>query len=422
MISAVLTDLAPRVDHADVVGVSDTTLSVTLADDGDIGLAEDQSATVQVRVAAGGRVGWAGGFSAEMDAVAAAAIRSAAVGDPEQIFFPAPAGLPEPVTRSLSGRTTAGRELVDAARRLKQRVGRRGRTVETWAEGSHGAVEVVNTRGVHVRYEVSVVGLGLEIRSPAGLWPPCSFAAAGTALPEESEIDAMVDAAEACIEAPGRDEPSLPAHLPVWFGPRAARALLAPVLARLVGETWLASRATWPVLDGRITIADDSLAPGRPGSRPVCDDGVPTRRLLLVDRGRAVAGVFDLRTGCRHGVPATGHGWRRGFSGSRTGFSNIDVSPGDASAAQLAERAALYVPDLQFGTAPDPVSGVFRTTAPWSFLVQGGEVGPRIDGVTVSGDVFELLARVVAVGADARWIGSARVPSLVLDGVAVQLR
>lgn len=422
MIGAVLTDLAPRVDHADVVGVSDTTVSVVLADTGDSGIAEDQSDSVQVRVAAGGRIGWAGGYSAELPAVAASALRSAAVADPEELFFPAPAGVPPSLTRSLALAPTGSRVLLETARRLKERLSRPGRTVETWAEGSLGAVEVANTRGVHVRYDVSVVGLGFDVRSATGAWPPCRLAAAGTGMPEGAEIDEMVATADAMIAAPVADEPAFGAHVPVWFGPRAVRALMTPLLARLAGDRWLASRATWPVLDRRITIADDPLAPGRPGTRPVCDDGVATRRIVLVEQGRARAGIFDLRTACRHGIPSTGHGWRRGFSGSRIGFSNIDMAPGEATRADLAGKAHLHVPELRFGTAPDPGSGVFRAAVPWAFLVRDGEIGPRVDGVVLSGDVFELLTRVVAVGADARWIGSARVPSLVLDGVGVTVR
>ena len=210
----------------------------------------------------------------------------------------------------------------------------------------------------------------------------------------------------------------------VWFTPAASRALLTPVLARLLGERWLASRDTWPVLDSRLTISDDPLAPGRPGSRPVCDDGVPSRRLVLIDRGHAVAGLLDLAVASRHGLPATGHGWRRGPSAPRIGFTNLVVEPGDAGPGDLARAAGngLLVEDLTFGPAPDPVSGVFRVSVPWAYQLSEGEIVGRLEGTSITGDVFDLLRRVVAVGADSEWSGPVRMPALVIDGVGVERR
>jgi PmbA protein len=210
----------------------------------------------------------------------------------------------------------------------------------------------------------------------------------------------------------------------VWFGPRAVRALLAPVLVRLAGEEWCLAERDWPILDSRLTLVDDPLVAGRPGSRPIDDDGVPTQRITLIDGGHVVRGIFDLESGARRSVPSTGHAWRRGFRPPRIGFSNVVLEGGTADQAELtrATEGGLWVRSLRFGPAPNPVTGTFRMGVPWAYRIEQGVVVGRMDGLVLSGNVFELLKQLVAIGNDGQWIGSAAVPSIVVDGVSARLR
>jgi PmbA protein len=281
-------------------------------------------------------------------------------------------------------------------------------------------VEVVNTRGVTAAYEVTVVGVGATVSTSGGA--ACRVHLVEVGVPPLTAIEGLVAEIDERLDPPllEEDPPAGPAR--VWFKPRAVAALLGPVLSRLAGERWVGGRERFPLLDRRLNLADDPLAAGRPGSRPIDDDGVPTRRLTLIHEGRAVAGILDLVTASRSFLPATGHGWRRGFGAPRIGFSNPVLAPGAGSPDDLAVAVGdgLVVADLRFGPAPNPESGAFRMWAPWTYLTRAGAIHGRLAGVELSGNVFELLgSRVLAVGADAQWVGSSRVPSLVLDGVVV---
>ncbi|MGE0443468.1 MAG: metallopeptidase TldD-related protein [Gemmatimonadales bacterium] len=420
MIGAVLTDLARRVDHADLVGTTDHTLLAVVAAGGS-GLGEDGVDTIQVRVAAGGRTGWAGGAGAEADAVGAAAIRSAAVGDPARLFFPAAADVPVVETRSPAAAALDAPGVADLARQLYRLAGGRDRIVETWVERSVGSVSVANTRGVQTSYDTSLVGFGIEARAARG-GPVVRLHQAAAGVPTTADLARLADDVIRALEPPVIEAEGTEVTR-VWFAPRAVRALLTPVLAGLIGERWLAGRDTRPALDARITIVDDPLAAGRPGSRPICDDGVPSRRLTLVDRGIARQGILDLVTGSRRLLPATGHGWRRGMAAGRTGFTNVRLAAGSAESAEIAREAGdgVLVLDAAFGPAPDPATGVFRMPVPWAYRLANGVVAGRLDGGVLVGDAFELLRRVVAVGRDTEWIGACEAPSLVVDGVRLEL-
>jgi PmbA protein len=424
MTAAVLTDLAPRVSFGDLTRVVDHTISVTIDEVGQATLGEDRVDVSHLRVGVEGRIGWAAGATPTVATVAEAAVRSARSGAEEYLFLPAPAPLPEVITSSDAAAALSEADLMAMARRLRSRLARPDRLVETWAERSTGLVEIGNTRGVSARYQVTVAGIGAVARMAGTGGSPARAHRAQVDRPTDAEFDAIVAELGDRLGPPLEDQESWFGRSRIWFGPRATRGLLEPVLVRLMGERWLAGRDRWPILDRRLTLVDDPLVDLRPGSRPICDDGVPTRTLTLVERGQPTAGIFDLASASRHRLPATGHGVRRGYAAPQPGFSNLRLEPGDSPPADLAAATSdgLFVPELTIGPAPDPGTGVFRVAVPWVFRIAGGEIAARVDGVTLSGDGFELLNRIVAIGSDAEWIGSARFPSVVIDGVGVTVR
>ena len=421
MIAGVLADLRARASHADLVRARDETVTVTLDGDGAAAASIDQSDTVQIRVLADGRLGWSGGATASTPAVADSACRSAAAGDPAEMFFPAPAALPTVITRSPAAAALMVQDLVRLAGSLADRLRRLNLRIETWAERSAGTVEVGNSRGVLVSYDVTLTGIGVSV---AGGPAPCRLHVAGVAPPGESDLDALVADVEARFGPAALDLTSLPATARVWFKPRAVRALLAPVLVRHTGDRWIGSRGRRRAIDPRLSLLDDPLIDSRPGSRPICDDGIPTQRLALIRAGQPVAGLLDLRTASRHQLPATGHGMRRGYRAPGAAFSNLVLESSEPGTADLAGLVGegLLVSEIEVGPAPNPERGIFRVAVPWCYRVAGGRIVGRVEGASLAGDVLRMFERVVAIGADAEWRGAVRVPSLVIDGVGVALR
>jgi predicted Zn-dependent protease len=411
MIGDRIADLAARVAAADGVHLTDETVTVTVDSNGET-IAADRSDSVHLRVFHEGRMGWAAGAADRAAAVAEAAIESARAGDPIDLILPAPSpSTPLEPPGPPSGST----ELLALARELRDRLAADGRTIEAWAESSTGKVQVANGRGVDHGYRTGLVGLGVMVLPRSG--PRLRLHLSETARPDAAALEALAREAEHLLAPPVIESPELSAAVRVRFGPRAVRGLLRPVLARLARP-----RPELPRLDERFTVIDDPLAAGRPGSRPIDDDGVVTRRVTLIDRGRAVRGIVDLSTAARERIPATGHGWRRGPAPPRAGFSNLVLEPGQADEAALQSLLTdgLIVDDLQWGPAPNPDGGLFRIRIARSRVVRGGEVIGQAHGLELAGSVFRLLDRVVAIGADARWIGAARFPSLIVDGVAVR--
>ena len=421
--------LAGRVGRADVVVKTDDTLSLAISPDGDTRVSASRARNTHLRVARDGRIGYASTTSEIPEELAEQALNAASSGVQLELYLPMPAPIPEVAVREPQAAVADVAVLDGLARALLERLRRSNRRVEVWAELSTGSVLVGNTRGVLTGYEVTLAGAGTVVESiGAGYAPPCRLHVAGTSLPTLSELEAIVTDIDRRLDPPIlRPSRPLSPTAPVCLAPRAVAGFLTPVRAALTGhEAWLGNsplrgRLGERVFDQKFSLPDDPLVNGRPGSRPVDDDGVVSRRVPLVERGWLVGFLADLEVGSRAGVPSTGHAWRRPHGGSRVGFTNLRVAPGVETPATLLTMMGrgILIDDLEWDSGPNPIRGTLNLRVPWAYLVENGSVTGRLEGIRLSGSVFNALTRIVAVGGDPTWVGSAWVPSLLLEGLTV---
>jgi len=427
MIGVLLDSVLPHSQRADAVVKVDDTLGLSLSPEGESRVWAAVSESCHLRVMHEGRIGYASGPVGNPAGLRDRALAAALAGPALELHAPLPAPLPQVATRSAPVVSADAPALESVARNLFERLRRSSRRVEVWAERSSGSVRVGNTRGVMTGYDATLAGAGAVVESiSAGYAPPCRVHWAGASLPELSDLEGLVGEVDARLEPRLLARGRLPSTMPVCLSPRAVATFLLPLRAALTGreafsgESPLRDQVGERVFDPRLTVSDDPLAGGRPGSRPVDDDGVVARSIALVERGRVSGFLADLETGARAGVPSTGHGWR-GPGGSRVGFTNMRVAPGVETRATLLTMMGrgLLVDELAWRSGPNPIRGTFRLPAPWSYLVENGRVIGRLEGVELRGNTFAALNRIGAIGNDPTWVGSACVPSLLVEGVGV---
>ncbi len=169
-----------------------------------------------------------------------------------------------------------------------------------------------------------------------------------------------------------------------------------------------------------LSLADDGRLPRRDGSSPFDGEGVPTGRTLLLDRGRVNAFLYDLTTARREGVRSTGNAVRGISSVPDVGTTNIFLLPGDEDPQAIWHRSgtALLVTEFMGLHTMDPVSGEFSLGAKGAVLRDGHPAEP-FAGVTVAGNLTDLLRSIVAVGRDLRFFGSTGGCTLLVDAMAV---
>lgn len=169
-----------------------------------------------------------------------------------------------------------------------------------------------------------------------------------------------------------------------------------------------------------LSFVDDGRLPRGLGSTPFDGEGVATGRTLLLDRGRVVAFLYDLRSSRIDGVRSTGNGVRGISSVPDVGTTNLHMLPGNASMETLFRdaRHGLYVTELLGLHTVDTVSGEFSLGAK-GVVIREGALAEPFAGVTVAGNLLEFLERVVVVGDDLKFFGSTGACSVMVRDVSV---
>jgi len=422
---------ARRAESADATLKSDETVTLLFESGRLKSTAWSQEAGVNLRVRAGGRLGVAGSTAGDPAAVVEAALASAAIGDAVDLILPAPSPLPPVRTHSPAAAAASVRDLAALGQGLVERLSRDGWQVNVTVERSAGSVRVANSRGVEAAYDVSAVSLAAEITRVSGddvLMVSDLYAAVD--LPPEPSVAALAESILRRARWAERPAPPPRGELPVLFTPAGSTALLLPLRQAFLGKAVLqgisplGGRRGERVFDPALTLIDDPWADGVAGSRAIDDEGVPTRRLPLVEQGRVAEFVYDLETAARAGVPATGHARRSTFGKPQASYSNLRLSPGELGWDELLARMpdGLVVDDLIGVGQGNVIGGAFSHPVALAYRVSAGEILGRVKDAAVSGNSYELLRQVAGLGRDAEWRGSLCVPPILLEGVSVTPR
>jgi PmbA protein len=215
--------------------------------------------------------------------------------------------------------------------------------------------------------------------------------------------------------------------LPVIFTPSGvASALISPLMTAFNGETVLdgaspvGSKLGETIVDPRISLWDDPTLPFQPTSRPCDEEGIPSQRTPLIEQGVVRNFLYDLQTAALAGRRSTGNAGRgRGMpSPSPSAFV---IGTGDTGFTQMVSdiKEGLVIEDLMGAEQGNILGGDFSGNVLLGYKVEDGRIVGRVKNTMVSGNTYQLLNNITAIGSDARWIGGLNTPSLCFTSVSV---
>lgn len=155
-----------------------------------------------------------------------------------------------------------------------------------------------------------------------------------------------------------------------------------------------------------VTVIDDGTLPGLRGSSPVDGEGTPTQRTVLIDDGRLVCLMTDLRTARKLGTAPTGNGRRESFQHKPIPrMTNTFIAPGHADAATIlaGTEHGLYVAKMGGGQV-NPLNGEFVFEVSEGYLIRNGQLAEAVRGASLIGDGPTVLMNIDAVAADLRFV------------------
>jgi TldD protein len=150
------------------------------------------------------------------------------------------------------------------------------------------------------------------------------------------------------------------------------------------------------------TVVDDGTLPARRGSLNVDDEGTPTGRTVLIERGILRGYLQDrLNAALMHMTP-TGNGRRQSFAHvPMPRMTNTFMLAGESDPADIIRSVDHGLYAVAFGGGQvDITSGKFVFSASEAYLIEGGRVTRPVKGATLIGNGPEVLTRISMVGHD----------------------
>lgn len=149
-----------------------------------------------------------------------------------------------------------------------------------------------------------------------------------------------------------------------------------------------------------VTLIDDGSLPGEWGSLHMDDEGIPTRRNVLIHRGILRSYMIDRLEGRRMGMAPTGSCRRQNYRFCpESRMTNTFIAPGESTREQIisATEKGLYVGNINGGSV-NPATGDFNFNVLDAWLIENGRITRPVYGATLIGNGAEVLKNVDMVG------------------------
>jgi len=169
------------------------------------------------------------------------------------------------------------------------------------------------------------------------------------------------------------------------------------------GTSVLAGKLGDRVASEYVTIVDEGVVEGG-YFIPYDDEGVRKEKTVVVDGGILKSYLTSRRIAAKLGLELTGNGRAQDYASAPiVRQTNYYMLPRDYTLEEIMEdvRRGLYVTGKgAMGGEVNPGAGTFTFSVGVSWRIKGGEKGEIVRGVTLSGNILDVLKSVDAVGRD----------------------
>ena len=373
-----------------------------------------QSTSVALRIIKDGRLGYATGTDvADSQGLVSNAVETARFGTKAKFELPPTTPYPQvdifdPDVESFPVEKMAqlGEELIALITGHTPEI-----ICEAAVEKETIALKIINSRGGQASYKKSVFGIGVVGNLVRGT--DMLFVGEGQSschpLTEVGEIADVVlrqlDLAKNQATAPTK-------QMPVIFTPEGvASALISPLMAAFNGKTVLegaspiGQKLGKQVFDTKLSLWDDPTIAYRPHSRPCDDEGTPSQHTPLIEKGVVSSFLYDLQTAALAKTKSTGSA-SRGGGLPLPSPSTLVIAPGKVSFDEMLGdiKEGLVIEHLMGAEQGNILGGDFSGNVLLGYKVESGKIVGRVKDTMVSGNVYQLLKEISAIGSQAKWV------------------
>jgi len=201
--------------------------------------------------------------------------------------------------------------------------------------------------------------------------------------------------------------------LPVILTPRGVASAIIPSLMVafngkivLEGASPIGNKLGEKVFDPRLSLWDDPTIAYRPNSRPCDDEGVPSQRTPLIEEGKVANFFYDLQTAALAHTGSTGNGNRNGGLPTPSPTTLV-IAPGKTGFEEMVSdiKEGLIIEQLMGAEQGNILGGDFSGNVLLGYKVERGKIVGRVKDTMVSGNIYQVLKEINAIGSKPEWVG-----------------
>ncbi len=168
----------------------------------------------------------------------------------------------------------------------------------------------------------------------------------------------------------------------------------------------------------KVTLVDDGSMAGEWGSLGIDDEGILTRKNVLIESGILKGYLLDRMEAKRMGLKPTGSARRENYRFAPVSrMTNTYIAPGTDKLSDMLDSVdkGVFVKDINAGSV-DPLTGEFNFNTGETYLIEKGEITVPLKSATLIGTGREILPKVdmvsddFALGQGYCYAGSGQIP------------
>lgn len=185
------------------------------------------------------------------------------------------------------------------------------------------------------------------------------------------------------------------------------------------GRSGLKDKIGEEIAVSELSIYDDGLVEAGIETSASDDEGVPSQKTTVIEKGILETYLYDSYTAGKAGVKSTGNGSRSSYtSPPSVGFRNfiVDYPRTDIIANT---KSGIFVNTIIGAHTANSISGDFSVEARNAFTIKDGELDKPVKSLMISGNAFEILKNITGAGFDVRKVGGIITPSIRVSNMSV---
>ena len=166
------------------------------------------------------------------------------------------------------------------------------------------------------------------------------------------------------------------------------------------GNSQFAGKLGQKIANEKVTAIDDGTVPGAWGSMNIDDEGTPSQKNVLIEKGVLKGYMIDRMGGRRMGMTPTGNARRQNYSFNVTSrMTNTYIAEGEDSNEDIiaSMEYGLFAKSMGGGSV-NPVTGEFNFAVDEGYMVRNGKICEPVRGASLVGKGSQVIMDIDMVG------------------------